>query len=292
MCILTFLKPGFSPDLDALRGGAIANPHGHGYAIITGDTITVGRGMDPEAVITEFASVRTQYPEGPALFHSRLATHGVRSVENCHPFVVGGDVRTVLAHNGILPDVVHPSPGDPRSDTRIAAEDLLPRRPFGSLDSWAGRERLERWLDTDKMVLLTVDPTYKHAAYIFNERRGHWDQGSWYSNNSYLHPLWAAEGDWGFARSAANTTTTKSARTVRSAGTAPTAGALSPSVCARRWRARNATPTCSTSNPLEPHHIHRPAPILSSRLWPLREGRHRICDETELQSGQHVDPAA
>ncbi|WP_406238501.1 hypothetical protein [Nocardia sp. NBC_01009] len=198
MCILTFLKPGFSPDLDALRGGAIANPHGHGYAIITGDTITVGRGMDPEAVITEFASVRTQYPEGPALFHSRLATHGVRSVENCHPFVVGGDVRTVLAHNGILPDVVHPSPGDPRSDTRIAAEDLLPRRPFGSLDSWAGRERLERWLDTDKMVLLTVDPTYKHAAYIFNERRGHWDQGSWYSNNSYLHPLWAAEGDWGF----------------------------------------------------------------------------------------------
>ncbi|MFE7803032.1 hypothetical protein [Nocardia sp. NPDC057440] len=68
-------------------------------------------------------------------------------MENCHPFVVGGDPRTVLAHNGIL---AHPSSGDPRSDRRIAAEDLLPRRPFGSLDSWAGHERLERWLGTDR----------------------------------------------------------------------------------------------------------------------------------------------
>ncbi|MFX0575088.1 class II glutamine amidotransferase [Nocardia nepalensis] len=195
MCILTFIKPGANPDLDALRGGALTNPHGHGYAIITGDTITVGRGMDPDAVIAEFASVRMRFPDGAALFHSRLATHGVRDVENCHPFIVGGDARTVLAHNGILPDEVHPSSGDPRSDTRIAAEELLPRRPFGSLDSWAGRERLERWLGTDKMVLLTVDPAYRYAGYIFNERRGHWDQGSWYSNNSYLHGMWATAGD-------------------------------------------------------------------------------------------------
>lgn len=196
MCILTFVKPGISPNLDALRGGAVANPHGHGYAIITDNTITTGRGLDAEAVITEFAAVRARYPDGPALFHSRFATHGPRTVENCHPFTVGGE-RTVLAHNGILPDIVHPAPGDPRSDTRIAAEELLPRRPFGSLDSWAGRERLERWLGTDKMVLLTVDPAYKHAAYIFNERHGHWDQGSWYSNHTYLPWMWAADGDWG-----------------------------------------------------------------------------------------------
>ncbi|MFE9575373.1 hypothetical protein ACFYO1_03225 [Nocardia sp. NPDC006044] len=198
MCILTFVKPGVDPDLDALHGGALANPHGHGYAIITGDTITVGRDMDPDAVIAEFAAVRERFPDGPALFHSRLATHGVAAVENCHPFLVGGDARTVLAHNGILPDEVHPGPADPRSDTRIAAEDLLPRQPFGSLDSWAGRDHLERWLRTDKMVLLTVDPSYRHQAYIFNERHGHWEQGSWYSNHSYLHAMWASGDEWDF----------------------------------------------------------------------------------------------
>lgn len=200
MCILTFVKPGISPNLDALRGGALANPHGHGYAIITNNTITVGHGLDVEAVITEFATLRDQYPDGAALFHSRLATHGPRTVDNCHPFLVGGDERTVLAHNGILPEIVHPAPGDPRSDTRIAAEEFLPRRPFGSLDSWAGRQQLERWLGTDKMVLLTVDPAYKHTAYIFNEHRGHWDQDSWYSNHTYLPAVSASDATdyWGY----------------------------------------------------------------------------------------------
>lgn len=195
MCILTFIKPGHSPDLDKLYAGALANPHGHGYAVITGNTITIGRGMNVTDVLVEFAQVRERYPESPALFHSRLATHGVRNTDNCHPFLVGGDERTVLAHNGILPPNVHPQPGDSRSDTRIAAEDFLPNRPFGSLDSWVGRGRLERWLGADKMVILTVDPAYKHPAYIFNEHRGHWIDGSWYSNASYLPYQWPADID-------------------------------------------------------------------------------------------------
>ncbi|WP_406274545.1 hypothetical protein OH799_01385 [Nocardia sp. NBC_00881] len=198
MCILTFIKPGISPDLDALRSGALANPHGHGYAVLTDTGITVGRGLDATAVISEFAEAREQHPDGPALFHSRLATHGLRTVDNCHPFLVGDDERTVLAHNGILPANVHPGPGDLRSDTRIAAEDYLPTRPFGSLDSWAGRERLERWLHSDKMVLLTLDPAYKHSAYIFNERHGHWDSGIWYSNHSYLPDQWASDAYWDY----------------------------------------------------------------------------------------------
>ncbi|MFC8532063.1 hypothetical protein [Nocardia sp. NPDC057227] len=186
MCILTFLKPGALPDVDALANGAAANPHGHGYAIVTGTTITVGHGMDAIAMIAEFATVRTRHPGGPALFHSRYATHGLRVTDNCHPFLLGGDPRTVLAHNGILPATVHPAIGDDRSDTRIAAEDYLPTQPFGSLDSWAGRERLERWLGSDKLVLLTVDPAYKHSAYLFNEQHGIWDGGAWYSNSGYL----------------------------------------------------------------------------------------------------------
>jgi len=186
MCILTFLQPGITPDLDALEGGAAANPHGHGYAVITDDRILVGRGLDPQAMISEFAAVRANYPAGAALFHSRLATHGLIDPANCHPFALGGDERTVMAHNGILPITVHPVEGDLRSDTRIAAEDFLPTRPFGSLDSPPGRDRLERWLGHDKMVLLSIDPAYMHRAYLFNERYGYWtDKGIWYSNLSY-----------------------------------------------------------------------------------------------------------
>ncbi|WP_416566138.1 class II glutamine amidotransferase [Nocardia testacea] len=195
MCILTFIKPGITPDTDMLMRGALVNPDGHGYAVLTDTGIGTGHGLDATIVIAEFAQLRDRYPDGPALFHSRLATHGAQDLTNCHPFRVGGDERTVLAHNGILPKQVHPANGDPRSDTRIAAEDFLPTTPFGSLDSWAGRERLERWLGSDKMVLLTVDPAYKHQAYIFNEHRGHWVEGSWYSNDSYRWGLWEESGD-------------------------------------------------------------------------------------------------
>lgn len=193
MCILTFIKPGITPDTDLLLRGALVNPDGHGYAIHTGDQILTGHGLDATTLIAEFTKLRDMHPDGPALFHSRLATHGRHDLTNCHPFRLGGDERTVLAHNGILPAHVHPAKGDPRSDTRIAAEDYLPTRPFGSLDSWAGRERLERWLGTDKLVLLTVDPAYKHPAYIFNEHRGHWIAGSWYSNDTYRWRLWLDE---------------------------------------------------------------------------------------------------
>ncbi|MGW5922119.1 class II glutamine amidotransferase [Nocardia fluminea] len=185
MCILTFVKPGIVADYDALAAGAEANPHGHGWAVHAGERLIVGHGLDPKITITEFAQARMLFPDGPALFHSRFATHGKQTTANCHPFAIGGDKRSVLAHNGILPEHVHPLKGDDRSDTRIAVEDFLPRLPFGSLDSWTGRTRFERWLGTDKAVILTIDPTFKHPAYIFNEQRGHWRDGSWYSNHTY-----------------------------------------------------------------------------------------------------------
>ncbi|RDI45304.1 class II glutamine amidotransferase [Nocardia mexicana] len=196
MCILTFYRPGVTPDLVALHAGAIVNPDGHGYAVVADDRILVGHGLDPDRVIDEFATVRAEFPDTPALFHSRLATHGTVSVDNCHPFIVGGDERTVLAHNGILPTLVQPPKGDLRSDTRIAAEDFLPTQPFGSLDAWTGRSGLEQWLRTDKMVLLTIDPAYRHTAYVFNEHLGHHsDDGAWYSNTSYQWPLALLDGN-------------------------------------------------------------------------------------------------
>lgn len=187
MCILTFYKPGVTPDLEALRDGAAANPHGHGYAVVADDRIIVGHGLDANLVIDEFAYVRAIFPDTPALFHSRFATHGSITERNCHPFALGADERTVMAHNGVLPEVVHPQIGDPRSDSRVAAEDFLPREPFGPLDSWTGRAGLEDWLNGDKMIILTVDPRYKHTAYLLNEHHGHWSSdGIWYSNHSYL----------------------------------------------------------------------------------------------------------
>jgi hypothetical protein len=186
MCLLTYFPPTVQPDLDGLLNGSLINDDGHGYAIVVPrkDRIVVGRGMDASAVISEFAILRELYPDGPALFHSRFGTHGAESVANCHPFAVGGDHRTVIAHNGILPRNVRPKNGDSRSDTRIAAEDFIPS--VGPLRRERVRRHLERWMSAqNKMVILTVDPAFNGNAFILNEDKGIWEGDIWYSNYGY-----------------------------------------------------------------------------------------------------------
>jgi len=190
MCLLSYFPAGVLPDAGALRNGAVFNDDGHGFAIVTDDHMIVEHDMDAELMIATFETLRRRYPQGPALFHSRFATHGTRSLANCHPFPVGGDPCTVLAHNGVLPALVQPTDGDPRSDTRIVAEDFLPL--FGPLRTRAARLRLQRWMrPTNKMVILTVDRRFRQRAYILNEDAGIWDGGIWYSNDGYLPTRWA-----------------------------------------------------------------------------------------------------
>ncbi|GAA3386392.1 hypothetical protein [Cryptosporangium minutisporangium] len=186
MCLLTFLPAGTLPDTEALRTGTETNDDGHGFAIVTDSGLLVEHGLDAEATISAFAALRRRHPEGPALFHSRFGTHGDSgSVENCHPLVVGGDSRTVLAHNGVFPEAVRPAKGDPRSDTRIVAEEFLPG--FGTLRRRRTRLAFQRWMTPgNKVVILTVDPRFRDNAYILNEDAGVWDGGIWYSNRDYL----------------------------------------------------------------------------------------------------------
>jgi len=188
MCLLTYYPAGAAIDTRALRFGAEANPDGHGFAIVTGGRIITGHGMKAHTVIATFARTRAEHPHGPALFHSRYATRGAIDLSNCHPFRLGGDARTVLAHNGTLPKRVHPRAYDRRSDTRIAAEDYLARQPFGPIDTAAGARGLSGWLGSSKLVILTVDPAYALTAYLFGERAGQWVGGIWCSNRSFLPP--------------------------------------------------------------------------------------------------------
>jgi hypothetical protein len=185
MCLLTFFPPDVMPDTTALANGAALNSDGHGYALIADGQLIVGKSMQAQPLIDDFDRLRHLHPHGPALFHSRMATHGEHSTDNCHPFALGGDHRTVLAHNGVLPKDAQPTKGDPRSDTRIAAETFIPT--IGHLRLRRVRHTVEQWMTPhNKIVILTVDRRYKQQAYILNEDAGLWVGDIWYSNNGYL----------------------------------------------------------------------------------------------------------
>lgn len=189
MCLLSVYSPGAMVNVEHLEAGAYCNPDGYGFALIVGDRIEVAHGMDAFATIDAFERVRTQHPESWALFHSRYTTDGETNEENCHPFLVGGDRQTVLAHNGVLPKAARPGRGDTRSDTRILAESLIPGGMFGRLHRMRSIRSLERWLTSEdypnKVAILTVDPRYKDRAFILNEKAGTWVDGVWHSNDGY-----------------------------------------------------------------------------------------------------------
>lgn len=194
MCMLCVIPPNVIPSREKLENSALNNPHGFGFAIVipSENRIHCERTMNADTSINRFLEMRAKYPEGYATWHARLATHGSTTVDNCHPFKVGHDDRTYLAHNGILP-IVEPQ-GDLRSDTRIFAEDLLPAiGGVSALDNEQVWNLLEDFTSGSKVVVLTVDPAAKHQCYLIHENKGKVDDaGVWWSNDSCYLPTYSS----------------------------------------------------------------------------------------------------
>lgn len=198
MCLLTYFPEGKQPNAAALKEASRTNRDGFGYAIVIPEErrILVNKSMDFESMLKAFLADRLFYPNGPALFHHRLATDGVTDTYNVHPFPINNDKRTVMAHNGIFSQC-RPGKDDHRSDTRIVAQSFA--RHF-KLRSARGRRKFGGWMGKyNKVVILTVDPSYGKHGFIINEDQGIWDGGIWYSNSSYV--AWVprvSHGGWNY----------------------------------------------------------------------------------------------
>lgn len=212
MCLLTFAHEGVTPDLDLLKTGAENNPDGFGFAIHAGSHIVKCSGLNFDQVLDEFVKQRAIH-SGPMLFHSRITTHGGTSKANCHPFQIGKDRLSVLAHNGMLP-----IPEDKgRSDTRILAEDLLPS--YGGVSALNGkkfRKKLSKFATGSKLVIITANKSSSNPFWIINEDAGTWVDGVWWSNSSYkwsrkpyVYTPGMYSSGWSSSHVATSTTTTK-----------------------------------------------------------------------------------
>lgn len=199
MCVLVVCKPNYTPTKEELTQGACKNPHGFGFAIVADDKIISERSMSAKKSIARFLELREQYPDGFAMWHARYATHGVKNEANCHPFRVGDSDLTYLAHNGILD--VDIAQGDKRSDTRVFAEDILPKiGGVSALDDGTVWNMVSAWASGSKICVLTLDPSAQYQMYLVNEKLGYWDEGIWFSNSackipvtpSYVGSLWQA----------------------------------------------------------------------------------------------------
>lgn len=185
MCMLCVIPPNVLPSREKLENSALNNPDGFGYAIAIPEEqrILVGHTMNADEAVNKFLELKAKYPHGYALWHARLATHGSMCLENCHPFQVGRDNKTFLAHNGILPTIHEKSD---RSDTRILAESILPRMGgVSALDDPQMWAVLEEFTAGSKVAVLTVNPKAKYQIYLLHEKSGKYDESEvWWSNDS------------------------------------------------------------------------------------------------------------
>lgn len=150
--------------------------------------------MSAKRSIARFLMFREQYPDSYAIWHSRIATHGVKNESNCHPFRVGDDGLTYLAHNGML-DVEQPA-DDRRSDTRVFAEEVLPSMGgVCALDNPTIFNMVSKWAMGSKLAILTLDPRAQRQLYLINEKAGSWDDNHIWWSNTHHRP--AKKYEWG-----------------------------------------------------------------------------------------------
>ena len=157
------------------------NSDGAGFAYINTDHLGVRRlkiykSMEFEPFYKQYERMTRLMPESPFLIHFRIKTHGMKDINNCHPFQV--DNQCVFIHNGTISGV---GSDIKKSDTRLFNEKVLKELPQGWQFRPALKILIEDFIGMSKLVILNLDGEVS----IMNESKGSWSEGIWWSNDSF-----------------------------------------------------------------------------------------------------------
>jgi uncharacterized protein YehS (DUF1456 family) len=154
-----------------------ANPHGAGIISVQNNKIVIYKEMtNVKDYINEYKRIYSTFG-GPIVLHFRIKTHGLTSIDNCHPFSVND--KLAFVHNGMIDNVEMCSV---KSDTRIFNETILQKLPNDFIYNEAMIDLISNYIGYSKLIFLNNECEYL----IVNEDLGNWeDCGNWYSNNSH-----------------------------------------------------------------------------------------------------------
>lgn len=177
MCLAIYKPAGAQLKEEYLRNGFSNHSDGAGLAWAADGVLNVKKGFfDVEELIKQFELIK----DYPCLIHFRKATHGTIDETNCHPFLFN-DNKLALIHNGILPIKCSI---DGLSDTAhfvIQVLEPMIKRNKVPINDGALSYLITTSIGTDKIVIMDGEG----KVYMFNEEKGKWDDGVWYSNTSY-----------------------------------------------------------------------------------------------------------
>ena len=176
MCIAIYKPKDVVISKETLAQCYKSNPDGAGFMYAHKKELHMQKGF---FTFDEFWEEYAKHQDKQAVIHFRIKTHGPINEENCHPFLINNALGFV--HNGIISGFGV----DNKSDTNHFNDEIL--KPlvskWGNLSLFqpAMKQLIESRIGYSKLIFLD-----RHGNYdIFNEDKGNWDDGVWYSNNSY-----------------------------------------------------------------------------------------------------------
>jgi len=175
-----------------------SNGDGAGIAYSQNGILYIVKGIFSAKELIEQVHKAEQICDGNMLIHCRIGTSGTKDANNTHPFLVVNKPGEAVAliHNGIL-DVTVPKNSE-INDTQIFIRDYLSEMDRDTLMNNKGVHKLigEVIGYNNKFVLMDNHNNYT----IINENQGHWKDGVWFSNHSYMPTSYGLFGNrdyWG-----------------------------------------------------------------------------------------------
>jgi predicted glutamine amidotransferase len=185
MCTIAVIFPKGNITEAEIRAMARNNPDGQGYAFVNHENkIVIRHFLKVGTLLKKFTADFNLYSkETPFLIHFRIGTHGEKTIENVHPFIVNDS--TVMVHNGIimLPKWASPD-GDPRSDTKLFVDMMLMHMPRNFPYNEGIMRMIQAFIGNwNKIVFLTN----KRDILFVNREQGEEDtlNKRWFSNDGY-----------------------------------------------------------------------------------------------------------
>lgn len=199
MCLAIYKPSNITISKDRLESGFDSNPHGAGFAYNSPNGLVVEKGFFD---FKDFYEAISKQEQNQMLIHFRWATHGEKNQFNCHPWKIEHKSWSLaVIHNGILQIESSQEMSDTGHFVHGWLEPLLKRHSRNIWKDHVFKSIAESFIgDYNKMVLMDSDGNWT----IYNEEKGHWDGGSWYSNSDYKPKAWEwadREGNWEWSTS-------------------------------------------------------------------------------------------
>jgi predicted glutamine amidotransferase len=178
MCIAIYKPSGFLLTDETIAESWRCNADGAGFMYNENNKLHIVKGL---MTLEAFKEAYKPHEEKNCVLHFRIKTHGNKDQENTHPFAI--DDRLGMVHNGILTSV-DTKEDQTKSDTwHFTKKHLFTFRKnnHNFYTNPIYKEMIESFIGFSKLIFMDN----KGKVSIFNESKGDWDSGCWFSNKSY-----------------------------------------------------------------------------------------------------------